>query len=526
MASQEIELKLRVDPQHLPRFRNSPAFAGSGRSAAKNLESTYYDTDDFRLRDREVTLRVRKQGREHVQTIKAGNEHSGGVFSRGEWECKIAGAEPDLSAVTDEEALRLLGPITQAELKPVFTSHIKRHVRVLNGAAGHGPDTIIEAAIDQGEIRTAGGEVVPVAELELELKAGDPQALFDLALELSGIAPVRIETRSKSERGYALVAGQTESAVKAEKLTLTPEHTAEQALASIMRNCLTHVVLNEASAIKGEDPEGVHQMRVALRRLRSALALFRKLVPPAQYDWLAGEVKWLASELGNARDLDVFLADLLAPVEGALDRDREAGGPLTALREAALASRERAYGRARDAILSDRYTTLLLKLGAWLESRSWRQQPLSEEAAKLFDPVTDLADGLLAKRHKQARRRGAHFAKLRSEQRHELRISLKKLRYAVEFFRSLYGDKATVKYLRRLSALQDDLGHLNDVATAETLMGRLADERMGENAGDKPGLWRIGGGMVIGWHARGVTQIEPQLVQDWENFADATPFWS
>ncbi|UEM20041.1 CHAD domain-containing protein [Skermanella mucosa] len=522
MASQEIELKLRVEPQHLPRFRNSPALAGSaGRPAAKNLESVYYDTEDLRLRSRDVTLRVRKQGRSFVQTIKAANQHAGGVFSRGEWECAVPTAEPDLAAVTDEEPLRLLGTVTQADLLPVFASHVKRQVRMLNAVAGHGSETVIEVAIDQGEIRTSGGEVMPLAELELELKGGDPQALFDLALELSGVAPLRIETRTKAERGYALAAGETESAVKAQKLLLTPEHTAEQALASIMRNCLSHMVLNEASALKGADPEGVHQMRVALRRLRSALGLFRKLVPPGQYDWLAGEVKWLAGELGNARDWDVFLADLLAPVEGALDEEAARGGPLTALREAALASRERAYGRAREAILSPRYTTLLLKLGSWLEARSWRQQPLSEEAARLFAPVTDLADGLLAKRHKQARRRGAGFAHLRAEQRHELRISLKKLRYAAEFFRSLYGDKATAKYLRRLAALQDDLGHLNDVATAETLMGRLANEQTGGS-----GLWRIGGGMVIGWHARGVAQIEPRLVQDWENFASARPFWS
>ena len=125
------------------------------------------------------------------------------------------------------------------------------------------------------------------------------------------------------------------SSVKAQKLELKLEHTAEQALASIMRNCLSHTVLNEASALKGEDPEGIHQMRVALRRLRSALGLFRDLMPADQYEFLGGEVKWLAGELGNARNWDVFLADLLAPVEEALERDK----PTEALHRAALASR-------------------------------------------------------------------------------------------------------------------------------------------------------------------------------------------
>ena len=102
-----------------------------------------------------------------------------------------------------------------------------------------------------------------------------------------------------------------------------------------MRNCLSHTVLNEAAALKGEDPEGIHQMRVALRRLRSALGLFRDLMPADQYEFLASEVKWLAGELGNARNWDVFLADLLAPVEEALERDK----PTEALHRAALASR-------------------------------------------------------------------------------------------------------------------------------------------------------------------------------------------
>jgi inorganic triphosphatase YgiF len=520
MAIKEIELKLRVDPQHLVRFRNSSAFADSQtRAATQNLESVYYDTEDFTLRQRGVTLRVRKKGKSYVQTLKVANEHAGGVFSRGEWECPISGALPDLGAIDDPEAAGFLGVVGADTLMPVFASHIKRSVRLLNGANGQPADTVIEVAVDQGELRAIDGTVMPIAEVELELKSGTPQALFDLALKLTEVAPVRVETRTKAERGYALVAGEAQSAVKAKKLELKQEHTAEQALASIMRNCLSHAVLNEAAALKGEDPEGIHQMRVALRRLRSALNLFRDLMPADQYEFLAGEVKWLAGELGNARNLDVFLEELLAPVEEALVSDK----PTEALHRAAVASRTRAYEQAQAAILSTRYTVLLLRLGGWLESRSWRQQPLSEEAARLFAPVTELADGLLAKRHRKARKLGKRFAELAPAERHQLRITLKKLRYAAEFFRSLYGEKEVAQYLKRMSALQDDLGHLNDVATAETLMDKLAGEQA---ESQDAGLWRIGGGMVIGWHARGLNQLEPRLVRDWEKFAKASPFWS
>jgi len=524
MASREIELKLRINPQHLARLRNAPALAGTqAKPITQNLESVYYDTEDLRLRSRDVTLRVRKQGKNYVQTIKSASDHVGGVLSRGEWECPVPGAEPDLGAFSDQEALRQLGAVTEDELKPVFAAHIKRTVQMLNGTAGRDADTQIEVAFDRGEIRAFDGTMLEVAEVELELKSGHPKALFDLALELAESAPLRVETRTKSERGYALVSGEAESAVKAEKLELTSDDTAEQALASIMRNCLTHVVLNEIAALKGDDPEGIHQMRVALRRLRSALSLFRDLVPADQYDWLAGEVKWLAGELGNARDWDVFLTDLLAPVETAFsDEASGPAGPVGALHEAGNAARTAAYERARAAILSPRYTALLLKLGGWLEARSWRQQNVSEDAARLFAPVAELADGLLAKRHRKVRKRGAGFADLEPAERHKLRIACKKLRYAAEFFRSLYPDKAATRYIRQLSALQDDLGHLNDVATAESLIGRL-----GIDAGDAgDGTWRVGGGMVIGWHARGVERIEPQLIGDWENFRKAKPFWS
>ena len=531
MASREIELKLRIDPQHLARLRNAPALAGAqAKPITQNLESVYYDTEDLRLRGRDVTLRVRKQGKRFIQTIKSATDHVGGVLSRGEWECPVPGAEPDLGAFSDQEALRQLGPVTADELKPVFAAHIKRTVQMLNGTAGRDADTQIEVAFDRGEIRAFDGTMLEVAEVELELKSGHPKALFDLALELAESAPLRVETRTKSERGYALVSGEAESAVKAEKLELTSDHTAEQALASIMRNCLTHVVLNETAALKGEDPEGIHQMRVALRRLRSALGLFRDLVPADQYDWLAGEVKWLAGELGNARDWDVFLTDLLAPVEEAFSNEARGqdgsldgrAGPVDALHEAGSAARTAAYERARAAILSPRYTALLLKLGGWLEARSWRQQNVSEDAARLFAPVAELADGLLAKRHKKVRKRGAGFADLEPAERHKLRIACKKLRYAAEFFRSLYPDKAATRYIRQLAALQDDLGHLNDVATAESLISRLGDEA----GGATDGTWRVGGGMVIGWHARGVDRIEPQLIEDWENFRKAKPFWS
>lgn len=512
----EIELKLLVDPSDLGRLEALPELkAGMGR--AKTLESVYYDTQDLALRRRDVTFRVRRQGRRYVQTVKAAREVSTGLSSRGEWEMAVGGAEPDLAALAGGPAGRHLGPVATGELRPLFTSRIRRRTNLLDGGA-LGEGAAVEVAIDRGEIRTADGAVLPVSEVELELKRGGRRVLFELALKLAEAVPVRVETRTKSDRGYALAAGDRPAAVKAKRIGFEGDETVEQAFDRIARGCIAHLVANEACAADGRDLEGIHQMRVALRRLRSALSVFRSVLPDDQRAWFTSEARWLTGELGPARDWDVFLSDLLRPVDEALPEDPA----LSALRTAVSEARDGDYAKVRAAIASRRYAMLLLRAGAWVEARSWRRQDLSEEAARLFSPVRGLADALLEKRHRAVRKRGRRFERLSSEDRHELRIALKKLRYACEFFRSLYDDKPVRRYLKQLVALQDDLGHLNDVSTASKLLDALT-----RRSGGREGTGRCAGaGMVVGWHARGLHDLEPELVADWNRFARTAVFWS
>ncbi|MGF7172734.1 CYTH and CHAD domain-containing protein [Azospirillum doebereinerae] len=522
--NRETELKLAARPEDLEALRAAPAIASraTGPAATRTLESTYYDTEDRRLSGRRVTLRVRRTGDGFVQTVKSAPDGDG--LGRDEWECAVTGAEPDLTLITDEEALDLLGPLGEAELRPVFTSVIER--TTVDVTLGEGDESSwIEIAFDRGEVRLPDGSATPVSEVELELKSGSPAALYDLALELAKAAPLRLETRTKAARGYALAAGEADKAAKADKLMLDTDTTVEGAVARIVRACVAHLAANEAVTLHGDDPEGVHQMRVALRRLRSAIALFRPFVPAPQYLWLVGEIKWLAGSLGPARDWDVFATELLAPVRDAFHRadghGRSAVEDIDALAAAAEARRLRAYETVRAAVGSDRYTAFLLGLGAWVEKRGWRDQPVSEESIRLFGPVTGLADHLLNKRHKKAKRAGHGFAHLPVAQRHQLRIALKKLRYAAEFFRSLYDDKPVRRYLNELSAFQDALGHLNDVATATRLLHELHED----GSRSAPGEPRAAG-IVIGWHARGVSDTEADLVALWHDFLDAKRFWS
>ena len=523
-SNRETELKLAARPEDLAKLMKAQAVTSraKGKASAKALESAYFDTPDQRLAKRLVSLRVRRSGDGYVQTVKSAPMADG--MGRGEWEGPVTGPEPDLSLLP-AEALEHLGPVGAEELRLLFASHVQRTTRDVAVGDGEGA-SFIELAFDKGEIRTPDGEATPLCEVELELKRGSPAALYELALELAQVAPLRLEPRSKAARGYALLAGEAPKAVKAAKLELPPGTTVEGALSRILRSCLDQIMVNEACVLFGGGPEGVHQMRVGMRRLRSALTLFRPFLPSDQYNWIVGELKWLGSNLGPARDWDVFLAELLAPVRAAFARDGEHGKPvlddIDALAAAACARRDRAYEAARGAIRSDRYTQFLLRAGAWLESRGWRAQPVSEHSARLFEPVEGLADQLLAKRHKKARQAGRGFADLPPPERHEVRILLKKLRYTAEFFRSLYDDKAARRYIQNLAAFQDVLGHLNDVATATRLLHELHD---GDDTAERPGEPRAAG-IVIGWHARGLREVEPELLSLWSGFCDVKPFWS
>ncbi len=515
MSGLEIELKLAVAPSDMDRLRGLSCLSDTiAKPKVKSLDSIYFDTDDQRFLANGLSLRVRRVGRKLVQTLKSAPQPGAGALVRGEWEVEVGHPRPDLSLFPDATILEELGGITNDDLAPVFETRIRRQIRHLSPR----PGITIELALDQGEIVAPGGLSLPVHEAELELIEGsDTAALYDLARAIHAEVPVRLEMLTKSARGYALSSGATPVSVKATKLTLDPAATVEESLSTIVRHCLGHMMANEPVTRQGQDPEGVHQMRVALRRLRSALQIFRPFIPAEQMDSLGPRVKALADALGPAREWDVFLGELLPPVAQALPGH----DGIAALEAAARAARDRGYALVRSTLADPAHTALLLDLAAWVDGREWRNQPVSEQSTLLLSPVTDMAGALLGKRHRQARKRGRGFAKLAAAPRHELRISLKKLRYAADFFRSLYEGKALRRFLEELATLQDHLGHLQDVATVDKLVADL--ERTAGTG--LPPEWRLGAGLVAGWHARGLHDLEDHIVADWHRFTDVKPFW-
>jgi CHAD domain-containing protein len=310
------------------------------------------------------------------------------------------------------------------------------------------------------------------------------------------------------------------------KVPALKAHTSDdEALGRIVLSGLEHLRANEACVLARTHEEGVHQMRVAVRRLRSVLALFRELIPVEQSTYLNGELKWLIGELGPARDWDVFLADVLAPVMDAIPGE----STLPDVKEAARALRDQAYVRAEAAIGAQRYVGLVLLLGAWADGRRWREGSGVDwaTAGHSLSPhpgqrsTIAVAGMVLDERYRDVRTAGEGFAHLNGEDRHRLRIQVKKLRYATEFFTTLYPRRKILPYLGSLKALQEILGLANDLEVARKLLKAVARTQSGK----AKARLSFGAGVIIGWHSHTSGSRQIQVGKVWERFLARPPYW-
>jgi inorganic triphosphatase YgiF len=516
---QEIELKLAATSEAMDTLIASPLLRGHARSSlrSRQLVTIYYDTDDHRLSRRQLALRVRQSGRKFVQTLKTASDGRGAETVRGEWEVELPDATPHLPAFNDPAVLDLTGLILPDELQPTFETRFRRQAMLVEWPDANRQPAQIEIAFDRGAIR-AGSAEQAICELELELKRGEPRALFELAQSMRALAPLRLQPQDKAARGYGLVTGRPPAWRKARAVELRDTMTVEDALQAILGACIGHWLENEAATRDARDPEGLHQIRVALRRLRSALALFKPaLTAQARSDWTA-ELRWLLGPLGPARDLDVFATETLVPVgEG-----RPGDPALALLAEIVDDARWKAHHQVREMLAADRYADLAFNFACWVACRGWRQGADIDVLLAQRRNVRDFAAETLTRRHRQVRKRGRHFAALDPVARHDLRILFKKLRYGTEFFASLFPGREFDRFKAATARMQDLLGHMNDVAVAQHVVDDLL-------AGTEPGVRQraaaLGGGQVLGWYAHGARELEPRAIEAWEAFRAAVPFW-
>lgn len=502
-VGQEIELKLLADGQATldaihRRIVDHPQASGH---RTRRLRSVYYDTSDLRLRTLGLTLRLRGDGESYVLTAKSAG--SGDRLGRGEREASVESDVLDfrtIGRVLPKEAVAAVG---EAALHPIFVTEVERRQAILTVGGSE-----LEAAVDNGTVR-AGEKSEPIAEVEFELKKGQAQDIFALALELGeglGLMPC---SRSKSDRGFDLALGTQRKAAKAAVPRLSREASLAEALGTMLEGGLAHLASNVDLASSQSDPEAVHQLRVALRRMRTALSMLASVTHSGDASALAEDATWLAAELGDARDLDVLIAQTIAETAEALPDV----APYDLLLSELEPLRRAAHTRAAAALAGPRASRFMLQLGLHARRKGWGG------ANELAEPATEFADRTLSKLHRKARKRGRGFAKLDAAGRHKVRIALKRLRYAGEpFLPMLGGSESRDAYQAALSALQDDLGKANDVAQMKELLAQIAPEAM------SPGCNRAVGA-VLAHQMIEAARGDEALAHAWRKFKRRRPPW-
>jgi inorganic triphosphatase YgiF len=459
----EVEIRFRLPAETRARLEAHPAFHPTRATAPETLRqvTTYFDTADLALAGHGVSLRVRRSGNDRVQTVKWQARDGHPAFVRREVEWPIDGDEPDLSLAAETLAPVALWDAWSAGLRPTLVTDVERVRRYLLPSA----DAVIEATLGEGTL-SAGPVQDDIQELELELKTGRPAQLYCLALDLHASVPLSLTVESKSARGRRLAAGAAPEAHKAETLHLPRSVSVAEGFRRIMGAGLAHLLANQPAASAGV-VEGVHQMRIAVRRLRSALVLFERHLDARAATEIDVELKRLGRVLGEVRDWDVFCGGILPAAEHDIPeaRPRFLEGP-------ARVERGNAQRRLAGELGGPAFTSLVLRLAVWMEDYGADTAVFSGDEAK--ERLADLAPQLLDRLVRKARRRGRHIRRRSIEELHGLRKSLKKLRYSIEFLSSLIGRRRSRAYLKACKDLQEQLGTINDAALATELSGRLA----------------------------------------------------
>lgn len=484
--NQEIELKLALPASALAALRRHPVFAGTEKVGPRQtLINTYFDTPELLLKSQRIALRTRLQGRRWLQTVKGGGHYAGGLSQRPEWEHPYRG-QFDFSGV-DLPPLRTLLEQQASHLHPLFTTRFRRETR------RHCPHPGVEILLmlDQGTVEAAGRRGV-LCELELELVQGTVDDIFQLALALSAHLPLMPEDLSKAQRGYMLYLDQPRQPMKAQPAQISPKDDPLSAFRSLALGCISQWQGNANAALASQDPEFIHQIRVALRRLRSLLRLMAPALPPGFATAWAPRLATMANTLGDTRDLDVMLATILAPAAGAAAPPRG----LARLIRRAQTLRQRAHRQAQLSLIQGGHGQTILAFMADLQTLPVTTQPGKHE-------LTGWARQQLKALARRARKR-ARIAQDEAlpEHLHALRIALKRLRYGLEFFQPLLPPKATSRFLGKLATAQDQLGYLHDLTLAQQALGRWAGTR---------GELREAAAFVTGWHGPKATRLSARL---------------
>ncbi|HEY8033682.1 MAG TPA: CYTH and CHAD domain-containing protein [Methylocella sp.] len=506
-VGRDLEIKFKTNSEGLKlALRSELLSTGAPDTRRRTLRSVYFDTPAGDLQKHQMFLRVRKVRNTHIMGLKEGRPLAEAPFSRREIEVRVPRLDPDITRFGDAIAAELNRVIDGQPLEQKFETQIKRRLRCLNLER-----SLIEVAFDEGFI-VVGDRRHPLTEIDLDLKTGEETAFYDLAVRLADTLPFQLDVMSTAERGFMLRADYHPLPVRTTDLEFPANATLDNAVEIVISSALCQFVENWPAMVETQDLESVHQMRVALRRLRTALAFFDRALPCAEFKEFRAEAKRIASALGPARNWDAFRElvedgprTLLAP-----------GESFEALLSAVEERRAAAYAITQDLIHDPATTRFVLNLQAFLARRAWRNALSGAELSRLTEPASLFAGKTLERLHKRAIKRGRRLLHKPPNERHKVRIVLKNIRYTAEFFSSFFAGARP--YIRAVAKLQDGLGAFNDAASATHHL-RDVEAAAGPQAAKAVGI-------VLGWCGRGAANADDNLRKNWKHFKRTRPFWS
>lgn len=489
---QETELKFVGGEDAMNALRQSDellALAGKRRARTLVRRAVYFDSDDHLLRKAGYVLRVRSEGNSYSQTLK--RLGSGELATRPEFKSVVSDVRPEIDAIPDSRVRwRITHLLKDKRLEPIFEVDTRRTKMLL----APNRNVEIEAAFDTGEIRLADNSrrSIPVNEFEIELLRGGVDELFSVARRLTKDLPLTLSVLSKPDRGFRLAREESHRAYHSTGVQLKPSTSADDAVSAIISECLHHLLNNFEVVVTDCEAEGIHQMRVALRKLRVALSLLspEQRAPLAS---LTDQARDVARVLGEGRDFDVLLEDMIIPVAKKLGRD----GEFSRLVHAIDTRRAKSHEEVKACLASQSFRSFVVEVAAVTYQRPWLSN--ASMHSTMESDVLSFAKRHVHRRIAQSSKAVLKSGKLKAAEMHELRIRLKKLRYTTEFFETVLPKRFTRELLKRVSRLQSVLGSVNDVVVARTLVqDLLSEQRVGEDAS----ALALAGGLLIGWHGR------------------------
>ena len=463
---QEIELKLALPTAHpsgLAKLLAHTPVLARRKPVQLHLHNIYFDTPEQHLHQQRIALRLRRKGSdakpEWLQTLKMGGRSDSALSQRGEWEVGVPGAELSWRALeaTPWQDLDADGALFGA-LAPCLVTTFTRTLWQVRRRGG----SVVEVALDIGQV-TAGGKSTPICELELELLAGPPAALFEVAQQIARTLAVLPLNISKAERGYALLEDALQLPLRAQPPSLNADMPVPVAAQQVLREMFSQFTTNLHTLRTSDDPEVVHQARVGWRRFHSACRLFKPVLAlDAVPDWQA--LKPLLALVGTLRDLDVARTDTLPPLADAYtagDTAREERWQ--AMHQALTHAATRQRQQVRAALEVPAVGAALLNITQWLEALA----DLPETGAALKPALRRWARQRIARLHQKLKRALKDVDDPQSQ--HRARIFSKRLRYGIEALQPLLPKRTARRWHAKAVALQTGIGTARDLLNAAAL---------------------------------------------------------